>query len=161
MEKIEIVDLDSLEKVTKKWVFDTFKEYKEISLPTWFCQRENGDIVMVNTPFDGVESKNMALIAIKKIFKEHDICRYCFVSETWVVEQKTGPSKCDLPPSQHPDREEAVIMVSADRDLGIQHMFTFKIDRSGGKVVLKDDSAPKFDLLAGRMVDIFPPRTIN
>ena len=135
--------LELAEEVQKK-AFKIFNAEGEIDNQVWFLQAENGDKMLIGAEIEDRSMKGPLANHLRKFFKEKKIVRYVTVSESWyVTEKKVGEKLLDLTnipmPSEHPQREEAVLITGEDRDTGEVVFRMFKIDRSGDKPKLIKD----------------------
>jgi hypothetical protein len=88
-------------------------------LPTWVLLTQNGQTIIMATPFDnGAMGKDMVAEVVKKLMTEAHVIRYTFASEAWVATQTTPPSSHDLAPSERNDRREVLMITGADRKNG-------------------------------------------
>lgn len=157
---------DLFNKIEPK-VREDFKKDGEIGTPIWFLENNNNDLILVATPFENNHTKDMAVLAVKEVIKEHNVVRYLFITETWFVSENIKdkpktPWKQPLEtiiPSKHPDRKEAVVVTGEDRETGENLMILLEIDRSGDKPILKEnDMSAEMSVNSGRFTNMFDKR---
>ena len=98
-------------------------------------------------------SKDIMVPIIRGMLKDMSSPYYSFVSETWVVKQKK-PYDRDLDglPSEHPDREEKLIVCTSDPTQNIMTMKDIEDDKLTGD---GDYQKTKADVSVGRFSNLF------
>ncbi len=71
--------------------------------------------------------KDALVASMRRLFKEHRVVRYAFMTEAWKVMVPDGRLPA-APPSEHPDRRE-ILMIQAGDTLGRALMVTYYILR--------------------------------
>jgi hypothetical protein len=98
-------------------VLRRFNETGEL-LPTWFLQQEDGKILLLTTPYEkNTLQKDIVDFAIREAIAEKNIQRFVYISEVWMANVKDVTSLKNykgLPPSERPDRKEAVMLIAED-----------------------------------------------
>ncbi len=110
--------LKRLFEIASKTVGKIFLEDGEIS-PMWHAVAISEDDgkeyqIVIATPWCSIEEKHGAVAALREMFREHNVQRYVFVCEGWMVEVRKLPN--EIAPSEHPDRREVITIVAEDRD---------------------------------------------
>lgn len=109
-------------------------------LPTWAILTENGQVVIVATPFtDGEESKEMVADLMRKFMRQIKAIRYTFLSEAWAAavtaeEWEAGDRR---PPSERDTRIEIVLVACSDRDGASLKTYEIQRDETGVVTALK------------------------
>jgi len=127
---------DALRKLAEqamKVASDEFEEKGRLTMPIWLIATEH-EFFVVGTPFEGEASKNAVAALIKKEFGEKAV-RLAFVSESWLRTMGIDEKDDGIAPSDHPDREEVIIVVAEDINGQALHIHR-KIERSEGMVTL-------------------------
>ena len=104
-------------------------------LPMWVGQDIDGNLYPITATFESSDDKQKAAEDLKNIFRKVKAIRYVFMLESWMVRTtKDKPSDLEsiesgeIRPSQHPDREEVIIIYG--EDLGEKSQITIlKINR--------------------------------
>lgn len=98
-------------------------------------------------------SKDMMVPIVKGMLKDLNAPYYSFISETWVVKQKKPYNReMDGKPSDHPDRQEKLIVCTSDPT---QNIMTMK-DIADGKLTGDGDyQTTKADISVGRFSNFF------
>jgi len=151
-------DMQSLVQSSMKIATDQILAGDEV-IRTFFCQSKNGDKHMVIVPAHGYDEDTKLLTYLKLMFCVLDVQAYCMLSEVWMA---TGTTAMDVPPSERPDREEALMAICVRRfkdDQGKHHLdiktARAMITRDPTKVgpVIWDEA----DRVEGRMAALLPP----
>lgn len=122
-------------------------------IPTWFGETRGGEMVCISTPFDSEMSKNLSVMAVKKLFKEREVVRYIFMSEAWVASRPTAEAARGVVPSEDPDRKE-IVMFNGEGDGQRVHAFMPIIRPEDGEATLGEITGRDFTNLQGRMTGI-------
>jgi len=103
--------------------------------------------------FTTTVSKDMMIPIIQGMLTDMSSPYYSFVSETWVVKQKTPYDReLDGMPSDHPDRKEKLIICTSDPTQNIMTMKDIEDNKlSGGG----DYQTTKADVSVGRFSNLF------
>jgi hypothetical protein len=120
-------------------------------LPMWHAIQGNGEHILIATPWESDDEKEIAIGALRQMFVERHVKRFAFIVEAWVAEVKNldGPR-----PSKHPDRRE-VLMISAEDRSGESIMGYYYILRpEHGPPKLSPLEVKDFDQTTGRMVGL-------
>lgn len=143
--------LDDLYEFVSHGATKSFEEDGYL-VPVWILENNDARIVVM-TPIESDDEKEIALAAVKEIMKKHGVIRYVVALESWFVSRpnlndERKPSECD-------DRMEAVIITGEERDTDNKLFVMRKIDRSGEKPILL--AADKLDrpIEWGRFTNMF------
>jgi len=103
--------------------------------------------------FTTTVSKDMMIPIIQGMLTDMSSPYYSFVSETWVVKQKTPYDReLDGMPSDHPDRKEKLIICTSDPT---QNIMTIKDIEDGKLSGGGDYQCTKADVSVGRFSNLF------
>lgn len=121
--------------------------------PIWLVSTPD-QLVVVHGRFDGPDSKDLAIAAIKAKFGD-TATRIIFMCECWTKEVR---GEFDgIPPSVSPDRFEVIHLIAEDRN-GEQLVLTRNIERNeGGVGKLLPMEAKNYNLVSGRFTSFFKP----
>jgi hypothetical protein len=121
--------------------------------PTWWIQFDNKRGEMIVTPWDDDAEKLAVVEMIKNKLKDRHAHSYAFASEVWVAaENAKRPTQ--LPPSQHPDRREALMVHVFNRNgKGGARVYDIKRNDDGVIFALPEDKDA--NLFQGRMFNLF------
>jgi hypothetical protein len=100
-------------------------------LPTFLIQGRDR-VLIVGTPFDGENEKDIVADAIRFTLKMEHAHSYSFMSEAWTITQGAGEPY--IQPAKSDKRREVVIIVAVDRD-GDGRMRTYEMKRNAKGVV--------------------------
>lgn len=111
-----------------------FAECGEVQ-PMWVGQAEDGTLIPITGVFGSSEEKDAAAEAIRSIFRKFKVIRYVSMLESWMVSAHKDQLKTIkyTPPSQHPDREEVIIVTGEEAGQGIFGFY---------KIIRKDGEKP-------------------
>jgi hypothetical protein len=143
----------------------TFNENGSIH-PTWFLQEEDGQILLVATPYTDDLTKDMVDFAIREAIRIKHIQRYAYISEVWMAFQKDLTSLEDykgLRPSQRPDRKEALMFIAEDisGDYIMSYSDIYRDSKTDLAMIAEikiDGKEVDPDTLKGRFVKMFKGR---
>lgn len=163
MTKLEKMKGDLLKVIKER-----FNEAGEMGSPVWFFEGDDENSKrMALTPFRNNQEKEMTIEGIKLLFKKFDVKRFVFVVEAWTVTKHSKDPEFNeelpVPPSQHPDRVEVVMVTGEDRDTGESFLYQYKIDRSGPKptLIVDEDTFSTYTNMGGRFTNIFEKPTAS
>ena len=140
-------------KLTKKEI----QENKESNspMPILLAETKDGQLIQMPIPFESTEEKiPMMFIAgkiIAKQFKEYKA--FHFIFDTWYVTAKT--KEIDCPPSQHPDRMEAIVYDYYLLKETQREMTIYPYDSSKGKIKWKKEIKKKPTKIDSPLIDSF------
>lgn len=98
--------------------------------PTWAIATENGQTLIVATPFVGENAKELVASSMRKLMKLIKAVRYTFTTEAWVAKVSEDEWRKDKrPPSERDDRVEVVLIAGAD--LSGSFAKSYEIHRNG------------------------------
>ena len=108
-----------------------------------------------------LSDKDTAVALMKALFVLHDIDRYVFIDEAWILDTTKGGPEIDIEKVQrhgirnHPDRREIVMFSAEDRRGGRRTAKQFILRPEIGKPRLSPlEFDPLFDHSEGRMVGL-------
>jgi hypothetical protein len=129
-------------------------------IPLWHIVPEEGPHVIVATPFQGGDSKDMVAFAIQKLLKEHNATKYAFLSEAWMAVANKEWKDGDTPPSERPDRIEIVMVMAQGYDEPtLQRTWKILRGEDGETCVgLEEMPQPSYEELKSRFANLLPPR---
>jgi hypothetical protein len=146
----------------EKSTHDVFNEFGSYHYPTWFLETESGDCEIIATPFEDSPHKDLVVLKMKEYFKIKNVVRYAFVMEAWFATEnlKENERVKDLheniiPPSQRPDRKEAICIAAEEKVSGETMFIVHEIDRSGDKPKLLPNKIDNFNGSVGRFTNMF------
>lgn len=124
---------------------------------------EGKDVILPAPPYP----KDIALVLMRETFKLLDVTRYVFIDEAWtVLLQKTenvtsvdaamARAKEQLPPSEHPDRQEVVMFFAEDEAEGFFLARRFIERDADGKGTLGPLDTEQPLISAGRITGLLP-----
>jgi hypothetical protein len=91
---------------------------KEQIMPVFMVLAGDDSIVFVGTPWHGDDQKNMAIVMLRELMKEHKATAYSFLTEAWVARQPKGWRPGIDPrgpaPMNRPDRKEVVLAMATN-----------------------------------------------
>jgi hypothetical protein len=79
-------------------------------------------VILMPERFGSVQDKNFFMLSATRVFKERNVDRYVFFSESWLAEK---PAQLGIPPSEDPNRIEVVHYAAETRTqqcMGIQRI---------------------------------------
>jgi len=142
-----------------------FREQGEIT-PIWHAVPEGGgDHLLIATPWNNDEEKEMALEAIRDMFQEMRVQSYVNIVEAWTVQlqDRVASNEAGPPwprPSEHPDRREVVRVTAEDRNgKSISGQFYILRPELGEAKLSPFHEDPPEMILAGRMSGLLTPAT--
>lgn len=155
--------LQKLFEAAKGFAADQFRAKGEF-IPMFVAETRDGTIAPIAAPFTSQTEKVMMAGMIRLLFKKLDVVRYVFIVEVWMakisgdaVKDYDGP-----PPSEHPDRYEAIALLAEEAGNALGMCGQFKITRRGNKKP-KLDKFEQFDkgMGSGRFADMLGGRILN
>jgi hypothetical protein len=81
-------------------------------IPSWLLDAP-GRLIIVGTPWDGDEDKDLVAAIMRKMLKEEGVTGYSFMSEAWVTAQAVGEPYIE--PRLSDKRREVVIISACTR----------------------------------------------
>jgi len=81
------------------------------TIPALFVRTEDEGIVVVGLPGFTPESKYKMMFALGLAFSQKKVRSVAFISEAWMVRTKEGQNPPKPPLSEHPEREEILVLV--------------------------------------------------
>lgn len=132
-------------------------------LPMYHAVTRDGTNVILDPPH---ENKDTAVILVRAFFELHDVVRYCFIDEAWVLDasaRKITNAEWERIRreglSQHPDRREMLLVSGEDHASGLVTAHRFILRPEHGKATLTPleyFDLPKGTSSVGRMVGLLP-----
>jgi hypothetical protein len=128
---------------------------REELTPMWLLSRP-GEVRVVATPWGDNDQKHLTVLAMRAMMREEQVHAYSFLVEAWSVHERTpkGTTSENFeysgpPPSERPDRSEAVMITAEDRYGGHRNR-SFEIirDKKGRCAELKRLDHPE-DTITG------------
>jgi hypothetical protein len=84
--------------------------------PIWHAIPKHGDEhLLIATPWNSDREKDVAMDALRDMFKHYNVQRFVCVVEAWAVMGR-DPSILEKRPSVHPDRREVIRIQAEDRN---------------------------------------------
>lgn len=101
--------------------------------PMWVGQSADNEVYPITAVFGSYEEKEATVRALKEIFDKFNVVRYVSMIESWLIiaDKDDYDPETSIRPSEHPDREEVIIITGEDGDNEI--FGYFKIIREEGK----------------------------
>jgi hypothetical protein len=135
-----------------------------VVLPMWHAVQGNGEHILIATPWDGDDEKDMTVAMLRSVFRQKHVKRFAFIVEAWtakvtpperITTAEQGYLEYDGPrPSEHPDRRE-VLMITAEDRSGESIMGMYYILRpEHGPPTLSPLEVMPFNSTAGRMMGL-------
>jgi hypothetical protein len=88
--------------------------------PVWLMVTWDGKIEIFATPWGSDLEKRLAIEAMRLTMREKQVQAYSMLTEAWMARATPDEVKqqeySGLPPSQRADRQEAVVIMAANRD---------------------------------------------
>lgn len=128
--------------------------------PVWFILDANNELTIMMTPFDGEGVKEMVFKMMRGRLKEMDAVAYVFLSEVWTVKRNKGAVDLDTPPSEQPDRIEALMLQGNDLRNN-QLMWIAEIKRDGDKRKISEPEKITAMQMQGRAANLLRPETFQ
>ena len=131
--------------------------------PMWVGQTTDDTLLPITTTWDSAEQKLEAFETVKNIFRDFEVVRYVSMLEAWMViadksalkEDREGLMKTR--PSDHPDKQEAIIIVGEDGVKSIFGYYPIIRDKDGNPTLgefQKQDMGGAIS--SGTMTDLLP-----
>jgi hypothetical protein len=86
--------------------------------PVWLMLGWDGNVEIVATPWFNDEQKHLVIEAMRLLMREKQVSAYSFLTEAWMARisgKEAGKEYKGPPPSQRADRQEAVVVMAANR----------------------------------------------
>lgn len=130
-------------------------ERKKELIATFMLVDPQGEATIIGCPWDGEIEKQIALAVIRAKAREINAVMLSHVSEAWFSPPYKTQAEVDAapPPSQSPDRREAVIALATDGVATKARIFMIERDWKGKIAALTSDPKIAGDSFAGRMID--------
>jgi hypothetical protein len=129
--------------------------------PMWHMMTAEGDDLFIGAT---LADKNMAVALIKAMMILHNVVRYVFIDEAWLLDRSGAVDPAELKRlnrdglEHHPERQEVLMFMAEDQSAGALTGRRAIIRAPGRKARLGPLIIDR-DLLAseGRMVGLLPP----
>ena len=124
-------------------------------LPMWHAVLGNGEHALIASPWSSDEEKQIAITALRELFRDKQVKRYAFIVEAWTAQVTSEREVHEGPrPSEHPDRRE-ILMISAEDRSGESIMGQYYILRpEHGPPKLSPLEVMPYDQMTGRMMGL-------
>jgi hypothetical protein len=155
-----IPDLKVLIESAGKYANDALIVNKDPELlHLFFLMQADGKGVVIGAPWRSTEEKLATVEEVRRISHEMKAVSVMFVSEVWMVERPNLDENMD-PPSQQPDRIEAVLAIAMDNKGNIeQERWNIIRDKPGGTIIeLKQFTGEKTTHITSRILDDLLPK---
>lgn len=110
--------LEDLLKHGAEFAADCFKKAGGLE-PMWICQTMAGELIIVGgeMPDHMGSGRDKLALVLKKVFHEHNVVRYVFMTEAWSYEGTEMPAsiKAGASIESHPDRRELISLAGEDK----------------------------------------------
>jgi hypothetical protein len=124
-----------------------------------------GDHAIIPCQFQSEIQKQIMLAEVREIARKMGAVAALFMTESWMVkidQRSSWHARRMLetmdPPSQHPDRIEAVTIAATDGTEKAMRVLQIIRNRPGGKIVSLIEEPPPEDILSRFLDGILPPR---
>jgi hypothetical protein len=136
-----VKDLAVLHEYAVKMAEDSFAA--SASAPFRFLVRKGKRVVVIDTPWEDVQQKEMHSQIMRMYMQMIEADAYSFMSEVWIGIPKNPTTYDGTPPSEMPEeeREDALVVLSFDRT-GAHFNTRFGVRRAGtphAKLLARDD----------------------
>ncbi len=121
-------------------------------VPIFILYQPYNKIDLVPFAFQNSEEKYLMLAILKQFMREKHTIAYSHLSEAWVATQAHPYSENDPPPSERPDRKEAVMAFATD-GVNTKHKMWGIVRSSDGKVE-RLDLQPHYDGIMGEFTKL-------
>ena len=157
-------DFETFVAMAEHVAADAFDQIGKWVHPTWVLELENGKTEINATPFENDAHKHLVTQAMRMYFRAKGVIRYAFIMEAWFATEKPKEGETEkewmergveTPPSERPDRKEAVCIIAEDKNTGESVFIMREIDRSGDKPVLLPNQATDYTGIGGRFTNMF------
>lgn len=150
--------LDYHERVVWAYWSDEARTKDDSYLPMMLLVCRNGDLVPVGSPMGDDAEKDAFTRFMRHKMREWRVVRYCMMSETWVGRAQVKGDPVVLPRDQH-DRQEAMVLVAADRRRAKGRMLRMERDWTTGKVttLVRDGAFDSGGEISGRFATMLMP----
>jgi hypothetical protein len=131
---------------------------KEQILPVFMLLAGDDTIVFVGCPWQGEDQKDMAIVMLRELMKEHKATAYSFLTEAWVARQpkgwRPGIDPTGAAPMDRPDRKEVVLAMATNGTHTQYKSWDIVRDADGNCMDLVEVKMAKFAL--GRFEGLLP-----
>jgi hypothetical protein len=88
--------------------------------PAWLLITVKGEIEIFATPWGNNRQKHLVIETMRDVMREKQATAYSMVTEAWLAhataEEMRSSEYSGLPPSERSDRQEAVVIMAANKD---------------------------------------------
>src|SRR5665213_4059533 len=146
--------LDELIELAERGARRNFKNDPRTQLLLTFIGRTRyGRDVIIGVEHKTTFEKIVSYAHVKKVFREHQVVAYVQVAESWLAEVEGGQIP-DLPPSQHPKRQEIVSIAATDGINSKAKLLIIVRARDGRVVELVAKPEVAGTMLSGQALDL-------
>ncbi len=147
-----LTELQDFFAVAADKVGEMFRETGHL-VPMWHAVTRDDEHMLIATPWENDEEKNITSRELRKLFKAKGVKRFAFLSEAWVlhIDPKVNPQDIRKRPSEHADRRE-VLMIEAENREGdsLSGFFYILRPEHSDKPTLSPLHMNDYDVMAGR-----------
>lgn len=135
----------------------TFNERGEL-MAMWIGEAEDGTIMPILAP---ISDKDATIRAVRKIFVEHKVKRYVFMTEAWTVAARDKDDEATMEYARHhslkdhPDRREVIMVTGEDKSQAIMGQMAI-LRPEHGKPTVSPFKILTMDRMEGRMTGLLP-----
>jgi hypothetical protein len=169
------IPLDALIRRVSRMAEQMFDRQGDVD-PIWLVETASGEQhtivtpIIAPSPLAAVTEKDRTAAKMREYFAEHDIVRYAFAMEAWIL---AGPERKQVPTEEqaaleyaamgslahHPDRREAVIIEAEDGTEGLTALRNIVRPAHGKAYLDKLGPIERFDGIAmGRWAGLLPSK---
>lgn len=132
-------------------------------LPMWTVIGEDGKAYVYMIPFVESGDKNMAARVVREACDKHKATMIGFMAETWTVsgDDKDKEQLTSVPPSEHPDRKEAIYMIvetASGKSISGMMIINRNVDDGVLEPFVQHDPATT---TSGRFANMFPKKSVH
>jgi hypothetical protein len=112
--------LDDMVRLAREHATRVMVGSKAELTPAWLLITAKGDIEIFATPWGDDRQKRTVIEVMRDVMREKHATAYSMVTEAWMArataEEAKSAEYSGLPPSQRADRQEAVVIMAANKD---------------------------------------------
>lgn len=90
---------------------------KEELVPSWLLVTGEGKVEIFATPWRNTQEKHLTVAAMREVMSNRQCTAYSLLTEAWysrLPASEAGKEYTGPPPSERPDRQEAVVVTAAN-----------------------------------------------
>jgi len=107
--------LEQFHSLCIKYTLGYFDDNQRLET-TVFALKPDGDVIVLFRGYDNNDEKQYTYNIYALILAAEQALMYCLASEAWWYKDESMDVKNAIPPSEHPDKQEAIITVATDRN---------------------------------------------